>query len=260
MKTVVFGIFDEIADARRVLEQLARSPLDLDAVAVVHADPALQRELSDEAGLPRGRAVATGAVAGALLGGAAGAALGTWLLAPLGPLLAAAGGLLVGGACGATAAALGESVSLPSDASGDVLAAVQGGATVIMVRTANRPTARALRDLFQVAGSRILDTLTAEESPAPTTFARPADAAADTQHGDDRATGTDGDTEHAHTLFAPPWRRTPSSVRVPPGAVAAVGRTEAEVVDAPVAPVAGQSDPVDEPADEEDAEPAPPPA
>ena len=48
MKTVVLGVFDEVEDARRVLAQLADSPLDLAAVEVVHAEPAFQQALAEE--------------------------------------------------------------------------------------------------------------------------------------------------------------------------------------------------------------------
>ncbi|MFN2252234.1 MAG: hypothetical protein ACK2UL_09990, partial [Anaerolineae bacterium] len=113
MKNVVFGLFDELDDARRVLRQLADSPLDLDAVQIVHADPDVQHQLATEIGLPRDRAMATGVLVGGLLGAAVGAYSGNGWLAPLGPLLAAAGGSIVGAVAGALGGAMLETVRLP---------------------------------------------------------------------------------------------------------------------------------------------------
>lgn len=238
MRTIVFGLFEELDDARRVLGQLARSPLDLDAVTVVHADPVVQRDLCAEAGLPARRGVLAGLVAGALAGGAVGAFLGSTVLAALGSLLGTAAGVIAGGAIGAAMAALNESLRLPPDHAAELAAGVERGATVVLVRAGSLPTARALRDLFVAAGSRTLTPIDADPGtsgpgallPVPdrpaatTTAAAPAGEPLPAGHPAPAA-----DTSHA--LFAPPWRRTPASVRVPPAAADAVAASvPAEVV------------------------------
>lgn len=212
MKTTVFGLFDEMADARRVLEQLVGSPLDLDGITVLHRDADTQRALRCQVGLPLRRTLGKASLVGALVGAAAGAALGADALAGLGPLLAAGLGLPIGAALGAAAAAVSDDTRLPRSISEELLAAVLEGATLVSVRTAGAPTAHAVRDLFEAGGSRLLSS--AEDArcetgvpPAPTSSTSqnlrpPADPT-----GPIASTGLQESEEHA--LFAPPWRRTP---------------------------------------------------
>lgn len=205
MKTVVFGLFDDTSDARRVLDQLATSPLDLENVSVVHRDPAVQEALGAEAGLPRRRVLSSGALIGALLGAAAGAYLGTSALAVLGPLLAMGLGAALGAVLGALAAVLTDRARVPTPLAEDLVEALGDGATVLSVRTSNLATARAIRDLFEAGGSRLLGP--PEQTPDPEA-ARSAWLAADS---------TDAGAPADHALFAPPWRRTPFAARPPRG-------------------------------------------
>ena len=245
MKTVVLGLFDDLDGARRVLAQLAASPLDMEAVEVIHADSAVQGALAAEAGLPPARAVPTAGVFGALLGGALGALAGTGPLAAVGQLLATAAGALVGGAVGLAAGAFSTNLRLPPVHTAAVLEALQSGATVLVVRTDNLPTARAIRDLFQACGSRELPQIEGEEGmthepeiagtagmagtapgtlspgPADHTFLADHAAAADYTLATDqtlaadhtlfapRPAGSPGPAadQPEHTIFAPPWRR-----------------------------------------------------
>ncbi|MFN2114310.1 MAG: hypothetical protein ACK2T6_01255 [Anaerolineae bacterium] len=230
MKNVVFGLFDELDDARRVLRQLADSPLDLDAVQIVHADPDVQHQLATEIGLPRDRAMATGVLVGGLLGAAVGAYSGNGWLAPLGPLLAAAGGSIVGAVAGALGGAMLETVRLPDASRGEIVAAIDDGGTAILVRTANLPTARAISDLFHAGGSRRLSAVDPTGSDAGVFTPRRLSAAEREArgHGSDPfadeldSTVDAGIEQHGdhEEIFAPPWRRTPFAMRPGKGAVA----------------------------------------
>lgn len=205
MKTVVFGLFDDTSDARRVLDQLAGSPLDLETVSVVHRDPAVQEALGAEAGLPRRRVLSTGALVGALLGAAAGAYLGTAALAVLGPLLTMGLGAAAGAILGAAAAVLTDRARVPAPLADDLVEALGGGATVLTVRTSNLATARAIRDLFEAGGSRLLGP--PEQQAQPATGLGPPGA----------PESPDAGAPADHALFAPPWRRTPFAARPPRG-------------------------------------------
>lgn len=160
MKTVVLGLFDDLETARRVLNQLAASPLDLDQISVVHGDLDTQRSLAREAGLPAHRSPLAGTVAGALAGAALGGYAGATLVPEsVGWLLAMALGAVLGAAAGAALGALSETVRVPKAHQAEVLTALEGGATALIVRSESLPTARAVGDLFRVAGSRELSPL-----------------------------------------------------------------------------------------------------
>ena len=177
MTTVVLGLFDDLDTARRVLNQLAASPLDLDQISVVHGDLDTQRGLAREAGLPAHRGPMAGVVAGALIGAALGYYAGT-ALAPeaVGWLLALALGAVIGALVGGALGAISETVRVPKVHQAEVLQAIGEGATALVVRSDSLPTARAVGDLFRVAGSRELSPL---GPPAPQTDAEdPAAAAA----------------------------------------------------------------------------------
>jgi len=209
MKTVVLGLFDDLDDARRVLGQLVATPLDLGAVEVVRRDVASQAELTAEAGLRARRGPWAAILAGALLGATAGALAGQGPLASLGPLLAMAAGLIAGALIGVAMASISDTLRVPSVHADEMLAAVEDGATAIVVRTDNLPTARAIGDLFRACGSRELAHLEAaagdgEGEPGgqePTMAAAPLPERA-AEADASRAPGGGGDA-----LFAPPWRR-----------------------------------------------------
>jgi hypothetical protein len=214
VKTVVYGLFDDLADARRVLEQLAASPLDMDSVSVLNQDPALQQKLQRDAGLPAGRGLASAVVVGVLAGAVLGAALGSSLLTHLGPVLAAGLGALVGALLAAAAVTLSDSSRLPADLAEQMVAALADGATLVTVRTGNVPTARALRDLFEAAGSRLLAGGQQSSTPAP----QPGGPDAEPVYPSARARAAGAPPEppggpEEHSLFAPPWRRVPFAAR-----------------------------------------------
>jgi uncharacterized membrane protein len=248
VKSVVFGVFENTDDARRVLHQLADSPLDLDTVRVVHADPDVQASLAAEIGLPRDRAVPTGVVVGALLGAMLGAYAGTSWLASLGVVLAAAAGMLLGAVAGALVGAFGDKLRMPDEDADALLEEMERGATVVLVRTTNLPTARAVSDLFIAGGSMPprpgsrTATLKAVSDHTTDALTRGAEAMAVVEElsTDEQSTVdtvdqiTVGDTPpvtEEDELFAPPWRRTPFAARptqqaaVPPIAAA---ETESE--------------------------------
>ena len=158
MKTVVLGLFDDQEQAGGVLAQLVGSPLDLDTIEVVSHDLDSQRALTSEYGLDRGRrGVGTAVGLCAMLGGVAGYIVGSGVLAELGPLLTVSGGILLGALGGLVLGLLSETVRVPEDHSAAVLDALEKGATAIVVRTSNVPTAHAIGDLFRAGGSRLLD-------------------------------------------------------------------------------------------------------
>jgi hypothetical protein len=178
MKTTVMGVFPHEADARRVMSQLVASTLDLDAIRVLHKQPEVQRAMAAEAGLPADRSVPAGTVTGALLGGAIGFGLGLTPdlpLAQVGPLFLGALGLLAGGVAGGVLGGLTDALPVPREQLPELTESVDGGATVVLVRTDSLPTARAIRDLFQAAGSDLLAPVpagsdVATEGPAPTPY------------------------------------------------------------------------------------------
>jgi hypothetical protein len=102
-------------------------------------------------------------------------------------------------------------VRLPAAQSGAVIAAIDAGATAVVVQTDKLPTARAIQDLFQDAGSRVLpgtDDLPeggAGEAAAPLP---PSGAYASSASAED------------HARFAPPWRSNPTRPGEPPTAEA----------------------------------------
>jgi hypothetical protein len=215
VKTTVIGLFDDAADARAVLAQLAASPLDLDAVTVLHADPDVQRQMAREAGLPPDRALPAGLVTGALLGGLLGVLVATAglggaasdALGTLGPLLSAAGGVLLGALAGLAGAALSRPVQLPEPTTGAIAAAVDAGATALLVRTDNVPTAQAIRDLFAAGGAR--EAPPAPEPPEPLAPEAEADGEGPPPAPVARGPGPEPEPEPEpeHALFVPPWRR-----------------------------------------------------
>ncbi len=165
MKTVVLGLFDDHAQAGGVLAQLAGSPLDLETIEVVSHDLEMQRKLISEYGLDRGRR-GVGPAVGlcAMLGAVGGYIVGSGLLASLGPLLTVSGGILLGAMGGLALGLLSETVRVPAAHTAAVLDALSEGATAIVVRTSNVPTARAIGDLFRAGGSRVLDQPVTEPS------------------------------------------------------------------------------------------------
>jgi len=224
MKTVVLGLFDELDDARRVLDQLASSPLDLGGVEVIRRDVASQMALAADAGLRGRRGPWAAIVAGALLGATAGALVGQGPLSSLGPLLALAAGLLLGALAGAALAGFSDTLRVPPEHAEATLHAVESGATAIVVRTDNLPTARAIGDLFRACGSRALEPVDATEPDQPAVGAAAeagaaASFAAPTEHAGHPpsaepagAVGTDAlppasPPTGTEAIFAPPWRR-----------------------------------------------------
>lgn len=223
MKTVVVGVFDQLADAGRVIAQLAASPLDMDSVQVVHADTRVQERLAAEAGLPTRRAAGSFLVVGALLGALIGFWLGGGFDGPatieiadqgaatggylgLGPLPSMAAGILLGAALGLLAGVFGERTEIPPGFREGLLEALVDGATVVAVRTENLPTARAIGDLFRAGGSRILDG-----SPSPRPAVSPIPGRTDGPVAPDPLIETKdqsaGSAPEAHQAFVPPWRR-----------------------------------------------------
>lgn len=238
MKTTVVGVFPRADDARRVLSQLVASTLDLDAVRVFHQDSETQRGLAAEAGLKADRTVPAGIVAGALLGMALGFGWGLspdLPLAQAGPLFLAAVGLLLGGVAGGVVSALSDSLPVPKEQLPELESEVERGATVVLVRTDSLPTARAIRDLFQAAGSEMLEPIpgadnAGEEAGSPA--AALAGETAATMAGDDA-----GDAADPHAPFVPPWRRLWGGGKSATTESAAADPAEgASAVDAPVAP------------------------
>lgn len=231
MKTVVMGLFDRVDDARRVLTHLASLPLDLDTIQVVHADPAIQRRLADEARLPARRALRNGLVLGGGLGAAIGFMAGSPslggalpVISSLGPLLTMAAGTLAGAVLGMLGGVMTESLRLPAEHQDDVIEALGTGATVVMVHTENLPTARALSDLFRDSGSRMLSTAdpigAAGDAPAAL-FLPPAVPIAGAAPDDSGSTIDAPTTAPAdaslvvpdeYLPFAPPWRRADGDV------------------------------------------------
>lgn len=220
MKTVVLGLFDELDDARRVLGQLASSPLDLGGVEVIRRDVASQMALTTDAGIRARRGPWAAIVAGALLGATAGALAGQGPLASLGPLLSLAAGVVVGALAGAAASGFSDTLRVPPELAETMLAAVETGATAIVVRTDNLPTARAIGDLFKACGSRALSLADEPEPDEPSADAAPMGAlAAPADHGErvppveaagtlDPAAGAAASPPSgAEAIFAPPWRR-----------------------------------------------------
>ncbi len=209
MKTTVVGVFPRADDARRVLSQLVASTLDLDAIRVFHKDPDVQRDLAAEAGLTADRTVPAGIVAGAFVGAAVGFGWGLspdLPLAQAGPLFLAALGLLLGGAAGGVVSAMTDSLPVPREQLPELEGEVEGGASVVLVRTDSLPTARAIRDLFQAGGSEVLEPVPGADSDWVEEVATPAAALA----GETAATMAEGEPEDApdhHAPFVPPWRR-----------------------------------------------------
>ena len=204
MKTVVLGLFDDVEQAGGVLAQLAGSPLDLETIEVVSHDLDAQRALASEYGLQTGRrGVGTAVGLCAMLGAVGGYILGGSVLISLGPLLSVAGGLLLGAGAGLALGLLSETVRVPDAHSDAVLAAIDQGATAVVVRTANVPTARAIGDLFRAGGSRVLDppATKASQSAVP---AQTSDVIAIDDSPRQQANDGQGDDE---LLFAPPGRR-----------------------------------------------------
>lgn len=229
MKNVVVGLFDRIADAERVLEHLASSPLDLDTIQVVHAQTDVQRRLGQAAGLPPRRSVRNGLVIGLLAGAGLGflAALpsvagGLPLLTELGPMLAMAAGAIIGALAGGAVGAFSDNVRLPPEHAEAILAALREGAAVIMVHTENLPTARAIGDLFRAGGSRIFEPghplAIDDEAVAAAAAAEAAlygrgrgepvtgDLDGISEAGPD-GTPAEPEVPDAHLPYAPPWRR-----------------------------------------------------
>jgi hypothetical protein len=241
MKTIVLGLFDELDDARQVLGELAGSPLDLDAIELVCEDVATQHALAAEIGLPARRGISAGLLLGAITGGVAGYFGGTTALAALGPLLGTAAGTLLGSAAGSALGAVSETTRVPPVHRSEMEAALAEGATAIIVRTDNLPTARAIGDLFQMGGSRNLSPLPEDETNGQVAasdtidelrFAPPgvesesapgtADLASSTDTGRTQpqepapamppapiadSPPTPAESATGETLFAPPWRR-----------------------------------------------------
>jgi hypothetical protein len=241
MKTIVLGLFDELDDARQVLGELAGSPLDLDAIELVCEDVATQHALAAEIGLPARRGISAGLLLGAITGGVAGYFGGTTALAALGPLLGTAAGTLLGSAAGSALGAVSETTRVPPVHRSEMEAALAEGATAIIVRTDNLPTARAIGDLFQMGGSRNLSPLpegetngrvAATDTIDPMRFA-PPDVESESAPGTaDLASSAEmefaqpqepapamppapsadsppipAEPATGETLFAPPWRR-----------------------------------------------------
>lgn len=210
MRTTVLGLFDEVEDARRVLNQLVGSPLDLSTVQVVHADAGVQRELSSDAGLPTKQTVLTGLAAGAIFGAAAGAIASQQLelLQSLGTLLTLAAGLLAGAGIGAVGGALAGRLNLPPDQDQAIVSAIEEGCTALVVRTDNAPTARAIRDLFAAGGSRLVGGAASIASSADI----PSDpSAVPSPEAETDSSFPEPDQPTEDSPFVPPWRRGSSS-------------------------------------------------
>lgn len=205
MKTVVLGLFDDPEAALQALLHVARSPLEVSAIHVVHRDRAIQQRLEQAAGLHRHRGPLAMATAGAVLGAAVAVLTVTslsWSHA-LGPLLAASAGLLCGALLGVLLGILSSSVRLPGDGAEEAARAVDAGATALIFETEKLPTARAIGQLLEASGCRL-----------------PAESRVD-DTGPEAGVGASGTfssvSQEDHSPFLPPSQRPPAvSSPLPP--------------------------------------------
>jgi hypothetical protein len=129
----------------------------------------------------------------------------------LGPALNAAVGGVLGAIVAAAAAVVTSPLKIPPEHRAALAEAIDGGATVVIVRAEGAPTAEAIGDLFRASGARDLGLTSA----AVTTSAGVAPSTAP-EHAE-RADGGFGLAEppvatQEDELFRPPGRRSPAPV------------------------------------------------
>lgn len=144
MKTIV-GIYDDLTEARQVVEDLAQAGINRENISLVKGDPegqyATAFERSDAAGEATEQAV-EGAVAGGVVGGLAGVLLGLGVFAipGLGPVIAA--GPIVAGLVGAGVGAISGSLlgalvewGVPEEEAQYYAEGVRRGGTLVAVKS-----------------------------------------------------------------------------------------------------------------------------
>lgn len=146
MKTVV-GLYDDISDARDVVQDLDDSGFDRDDISLVASDRdrVYGRQIEDrdtDTGNEAGEGAAAGAVSGGIIGGIAGVLLGLgtffipglgWVVAA-GPIVAGLTGAGIGAVAGGLLGAL-IGWGIPEEQAGYYAEGVRRGGTLVAVRT-----------------------------------------------------------------------------------------------------------------------------
>src|SRR5689334_6442972 len=174
MTTTVLGIFDDPSAARRAMEDLRDSPLELDDVSIITRATEHGEPVSDEDHLSPGQGAAIGAVWGGLVG------LTALLIPGIGPfiaggaLFAALTGAATGAIVGGIAGALMDRIGIPEEEARQYEQMVQQGKTLVAVKARNEDASQVRQILAAEGADEVHDGRTdAPGERAATTFTTP---------------------------------------------------------------------------------------
>jgi uncharacterized membrane protein len=153
----ILGVFDDPAAARRAMDELRASPLDLDDISVIARSG--ERAVGDEH-LDAGEGAAVGAVWGGLVGLAALLIPGVGPFVAGGALFAALTGAAAGAVVGGVAGALIDSAGLSKEQARDYEALVHGGKTLVAVKARDADAAEVRRIMADAGALSLRDNQT----------------------------------------------------------------------------------------------------
>jgi len=175
MATTILGIFDDPSAARRAMEDLRDSPLELEDVSIITRATEHGEAVSDEDHLSAGQGAAIGAVWGGLVG------LTALLIPGIGPfiaggaLFAALTGAATGAIVGGIAGALMDRVGISEEEARQYEQMVQQGKTLIAVKAHDEDASQVRRILASEGADEVHDGYTdAPPARAAVTSTTPA--------------------------------------------------------------------------------------
>jgi len=152
MTNTILGVFDDPAAARRAMEDLRASSLDLEDVSIISRDGERAASVGAEEHIGAGEGAAVGAVWGGLVG------LASLLIPGVGPfiaggaLFAALTGAATGAVIGGVAGALMDSAGLPEEEARNYETMVHSGKTLVAVK-AREEASMEVRSILAHAGA-----------------------------------------------------------------------------------------------------------
>ena len=160
MKTAVYCIAKDLAQAELIVDRLRGAGFTSDDVSVLLPDKAGTRDFAHEQNTKMPEGAATGGVTGMGAGAVLGWLVGIGTLAipgvgpfiAAGPIMAALGGAAVGGAAGGIIGAL-VGMGIPEYEAKRYEGKVRGGSALISVHTDNSDQKKSAKDIFKDAGA-----------------------------------------------------------------------------------------------------------
>jgi uncharacterized membrane protein len=160
MATTILGVFDDPQAARRAMDELRVSSLDLDDVSVVSRATERGAVMGSEEHIGAGEGAAVGAVWGGLVGLAALLIPGVGPFIAGGAIFAALTGAATGAVVGGVAGALMDTTGLPEAEARGYETMVHSGKTLVAVKTRDENSIEVRRILASAGANSVRDNQT----------------------------------------------------------------------------------------------------